>query len=70
MFTANIQIKVVRDKYRGTILLEVTSDCYWKAEISVFPFQSFQLISCKFMIAKCIFELPPSSTFMLCSTLK
>jgi len=48
MFPANTQIKVVRDKYRGKILLNVTSNCYWKAEISIL---SFQLINCKFMIA-------------------
>lgn len=63
MFTANIQIKVVRDKSRGTVLLKVTSNCYWKAEISIFP---FQLINCKFMIeyfwTSLIFHSCPFST--------
>lgn len=68
MFTANIQIKVVRDKYGGTILLKVTSNCYWKVEISVVPPPPFKLINCKFIIAESIFELPQSSTLTLFST--
>lgn len=66
MFTANIQIKVVRDKSRGTVLLKVTSNCYWKAEISIFP---FQLINCKFMIES-IFGLRQSSTLALFQQIK